>query len=230
MSGGGGILNPRGLRADQIPMESQREHAQSGFTLLELLVVIAVLSVVAGGAVFAVGSMREHSQDVACSVDQRALETAEQALAAATGSVGDEALLVSSGYLDAASEYHDIVVAGDDYTIVAVGPCVTDGGGPVEVAGPPDPDAAAPAPPEPAAVKPEADLEAAPAKGCAKGQVDINSAGAVELQQIKHIGEVRAQLVIEARPFGSVEQLDRVKGIGPSRVADILEQNVACVK
>jgi prepilin-type N-terminal cleavage/methylation domain-containing protein len=130
---------------------SDRGSPQSGFTLLELLVAIAVLSVLAGGAVLAVGSMKDHAQEVACSTDERALDTAQQALLATTGSAGDEALLVSSGYIKEPSEYHDIAVAGSEYKIIAVGPCISDGGGggPVEIAGPADPEAPGPEAPGP---------------------------------------------------------------------------------
>lgn len=59
--------------------------------------------------------------------------------------------------------------------------------------------------------------------------VDINSASAVELERIVHIGESRAQQILGLRPFASVEDLVRVSGIGASRLADILDQGLACV-
>lgn len=246
---------------------------QGGFTLLELLVVIAVLSVLSGVAVFAVGSMSKRAQEVACSTDERTLATAQEAHLAATGSVADEALLVISGYLDAPSEYHDITVTGDDYEIVAVGRCVGGGGGgPIEVAGPAAAEAAKksetvesdaaksdaakaetttpdaigagsavkPEPARPEPVKPEPttpdtsspDKEAPEAtrSRCEKGQVDINHADVEELLKIKHIGKTRAKLVVEARPFDSLEQLEKVKGLGPKLVAQIIEEDVACVE
>jgi competence protein ComEC len=68
-----------------------------------------------------------------------------------------------------------------------------------------------------------------PASGCQPGQVDINSAGFEALQLIIHIGPVRAQEMLEIRPFSSVDAMDRIDGIGPARLADIKAQGVACV-
>ncbi|MCE2464217.1 MAG: helix-hairpin-helix domain-containing protein [Dehalococcoidia bacterium] len=59
--------------------------------------------------------------------------------------------------------------------------------------------------------------------------MDINSATAGELVQIKHIGSVRAAQIIELRPFGSLDGLTRVKGIAEKRLADIKAQGLACV-
>src|SRR5699024_3693749 len=58
--------------------------------------------------------------------------------------------------------------------------------------------------------------------------ISINDASAEELQQIIHIGPVRAEDVIKARPFNSVSDLTKVKGIGPSRIDDIKNQGLAC--
>ncbi|MGH2428590.1 MAG: MBL fold metallo-hydrolase [Candidatus Limnocylindria bacterium] len=65
--------------------------------------------------------------------------------------------------------------------------------------------------------------------GCAPGQVDINSATYEQLQLIIHIGPVRAAEIPSLRPFGSVDDLDRVNGIASARLADIKAQGVACV-
>ena len=59
--------------------------------------------------------------------------------------------------------------------------------------------------------------------------MDLNRASAEELERIIHIGPKRAELIIAARPFGSIEQLDDVRGLGPARVSDIVHQGVACV-
>src|SRR5690625_2970941 len=60
--------------------------------------------------------------------------------------------------------------------------------------------------------------------------IDINHASEEELQQIKHIGEVRAKDLVELRPYDSVDQLTRIKGIGDGRLKDIIEENKACVQ
>ena len=59
--------------------------------------------------------------------------------------------------------------------------------------------------------------------------VDINTSSSEELQRIIHVGEARALAIISLRPFSSVQDLDRVSGIGPSRLNDILAQELACV-
>ncbi len=65
--------------------------------------------------------------------------------------------------------------------------------------------------------------------GCSGNQVDINSASATQLEQIKHVGPARAQAIIQTRPFSSVDDLIRVSGIGPARLSDIKQQGLACV-
>ena len=49
---------------------------------------------------------------------------------------------------------------------------------------------------------------------CENGQIDINSAEASELVKLTGIGEIKAQEIIKARPFESVEDLINVWGIG----------------
>ena len=49
------------------------------------------------------------------------------------------------------------------------------------------------------------------------------------MQKIKHIGVVRAQEMLTLRPFSSVDDMKRIKGIGQKRVAEIKEQGIACV-
>jgi competence protein ComEC len=62
------------------------------------------------------------------------------------------------------------------------------------------------------------------------GRVNINTAGVEELQQIIHIGPERAEEIIRLRPFHSLNDLRRVRGIGPSRLRDIKEQGIAYVE
>ena len=59
--------------------------------------------------------------------------------------------------------------------------------------------------------------------------VDINSASVQDLRRIIHIDEVRAPKVVSHRPYTSVDQLTRVKGIGAARLCDIKTQGLACV-
>jgi hypothetical protein len=65
---------------------------------------------------------------------------------------------------------------------------------------------------------------------CNSSQVDINSANLTELQEIKHVGNATATKIIAARPFSSVNDLARVKGIGnKTYLSDILSEGLACV-
>ena len=74
--------------------------------------------------------------------------------------------------------------------------------------------------------KDEAKVESAPIVG---NCVNVNSATAEQLQEIIHIGAARAQDLIKLRPFTSVDDLGRIRGIGPARIADIKSQGLACV-
>jgi len=64
---------------------------------------------------------------------------------------------------------------------------------------------------------------------CAPPFVDLNAASVHELTRIVHVGPAIAARIVEARPFGAVEELLRVSGIGEARLADILAQGLACV-
>ena len=67
--------------------------------------------------------------------------------------------------------------------------------------------------------------EPAPTAHC----IDINEASASDLQAIIHIGEQRAKDIIAARPFSTIDDLQRIDGIGPARIDDITLENKACV-
>src|SRR5699024_11423433 len=60
--------------------------------------------------------------------------------------------------------------------------------------------------------------------------IDINQASLEEVQSIIHIGPERAQTLIDLRPFVSVDDLERIKGIGPARITDNKDEGLACVK
>lgn len=66
---------------------------------------------------------------------------------------------------------------------------------------------------------------ASPSANC----IDINTADLDALDQIIHIGPSRAADIIALRPFASVADLTRVSGIGSARLADIVDQGLACV-
>jgi len=64
----------------------------------------------------------------------------------------------------------------------------------------------------------------------AQGCVDINTATLEQLKEITQIGDARAQAIIDARPFSSVDNLSKVKGIGSgTKLQKIKDQGLACV-
>jgi competence protein ComEC len=73
-------------------------------------------------------------------------------------------------------------------------------------------------------------LGPATGEGCREGQIDVNTASKEELDRIINIGPVRAAEMIRLRPFSSVDDLIRIRGIGPQRLDDIKAQGLACVQ
>jgi competence ComEA-like helix-hairpin-helix protein len=65
---------------------------------------------------------------------------------------------------------------------------------------------------------------------CEEGQIDINNAPAEELEQLSGIGPVKAQAIVDSRPFGSIDELIDVVGIGEVTLANIKQQELACVE
>lgn len=59
---------------------------------------------------------------------------------------------------------------------------------------------------------------------------NLNRAPASALEAITHIGSKRATSIVEGRPWKAVDELDRIDGIGPSRLKDIERQGEACVR
>ena len=59
--------------------------------------------------------------------------------------------------------------------------------------------------------------------------ININTASLQELDKITGIGPKYAQAIIDARPFSSVDDLLKVKGIGEITLQKIKEQGLACV-
>jgi competence ComEA-like helix-hairpin-helix protein len=74
---------------------------------------------------------------------------------------------------------------------------------------------AARGPPEKARARPDRSVKRA------ARHVNINTATAAELEALPGIGRVIARRVIEGRPYRSVDDLDRVKGIGRKRLEEI---------
>ncbi len=64
---------------------------------------------------------------------------------------------------------------------------------------------------------------------CIEGQIDINSATEESLQELSGIGPTYAGRIISGRPFESLDDLTKVKGIGEATLQKIKSQGMACV-
>jgi competence protein ComEC len=65
--------------------------------------------------------------------------------------------------------------------------------------------------------KPRRDAHTIPAAG----RININTATQAELEALPGVGPVIARRIIESRPYRSIDDLDRVKGIGKGRLEEI---------
>jgi prepilin-type N-terminal cleavage/methylation domain-containing protein len=76
--------------------------SQGGFTLVEILVVVAILAILAAMAVFAVGSFTDTAHSSACSVELRTIRTAATAFKTRNGGTGATSIvdLHAAGFLD----------------------------------------------------------------------------------------------------------------------------------
>ncbi len=89
----------------------------------------------------------------------------------------------------------------------------------------PKPPTAAPASPPTAPTKPEAAKPEAPADKAAL--IDINSASAQELSQLKGIGEARSAAIVKGRPYRGKDDLVHKKIIPEAVYADIKDKIIA---
>jgi prepilin-type N-terminal cleavage/methylation domain-containing protein len=104
-------------------MKIQKE---SGFSLLELLIVVAIILIIATIAIPSLLRSRQAAQESSAVADVRTINTAEVTyLSSNQGNFGNIASLVSQGLLDnrfggVVSGYNFVVTAsGSDYTVTA---------------------------------------------------------------------------------------------------------------
>lgn len=65
---------------------------------------------------------------------------------------------------------------------------------------------------------------------CSENQININSASKEDLDKLDGIGPVKADAIINSRPFDSVNDLINVSGIGEITLSKIKVQGLACVE
>lgn len=58
--------------------------------------------------------------------------------------------------------------------------------------------------------------------------INLNKSPARQLVKLPNIGEVRADLVVQGRPWRSPESLQQIKGIGPATATNIAESGLLC--
>ncbi|GEN87672.1 MBL fold metallo-hydrolase [Oceanobacillus sojae] len=58
--------------------------------------------------------------------------------------------------------------------------------------------------------------------------IDLNNAPKEELTEIIHIGDERADQIIDKRPFAAFDELEKIDGLGSSRIADIDSEDLIC--
>lgn len=64
---------------------------------------------------------------------------------------------------------------------------------------------------------------------CEEGQININTASAEKLDEIKWVGLPVAGYIIDARPFNSLDELVNISYITEGRLEEIKSQGLACV-
>ncbi len=107
---------------------------ESGFTLVELLIVIAILGVLAGVVVFSVAGIQDNSQTSACKTEASTVRAAEEAsyVKSSPKSYSTGAELVTAKLLSSAPTLVAITVpaGGASFSLAWAGACVGQAGTP----------------------------------------------------------------------------------------------------
>lgn len=104
------------------PRRSDDHPRSSGFSLVELLIVIVVLGILTTVTVFAVRGITDRGEEASCATDARTLATAAEIYfaneavdvipASGAGVNRFEQRLVDDGYLQSTSAYYDLAADG----------------------------------------------------------------------------------------------------------------------
>ena len=106
-------------------MRQRTTRHQSGFTLVETLVVITILGVISVGAVVAFGGFSKATDDATCAADEKSLASAQDAALATNGVYLTETELVAEKFLKEDIGSFDVVLASGakSYSLVMTGTC-----------------------------------------------------------------------------------------------------------
>ncbi len=102
----------------------RRSSAPRGFTLVELLLTIAILGVLGAMTSVALAGFDDAASAISCPSDTARLKRAESTFFRQQARYGSEADLVGAGLLEEPSDAHDITAGAMSYSITEVGRCV----------------------------------------------------------------------------------------------------------
>ena len=104
---------------------SEKNVAQKGFTLVELLVVISILGILAAVVVFSVTGITDKGQTSACKTDSSEIRTAVAAYQAKNNPTDTPTMtdLVNAGLLQQASTLYTISYTGSTLNLTGTGNC-----------------------------------------------------------------------------------------------------------